>query len=82
MATSAMGGDDPAVPVPGILPGTGQYGAHHLLLRHPRLHIRLQPGHQDEGNFFSRENFQEEKAKPLNIEKDPSEKRNVFKAEM
>jgi uncharacterized C2H2 Zn-finger protein len=50
--------------VPGLLPGPGKQWADHLFLPHHRLHLLLQPGHQGEGNFSSRENDQEEKPGP------------------
>ena len=45
------------------------------------IHLRLQPGHQCEGYFFRYENNQEEKAKPLNLEEEHSEKEIILEAE-
>ena len=59
------------VPVPGLLPGTGQH----------KLHILFYSGHHGEGFFSCCEKYQKAKAKPLNIEDGPWEKGRVFKAE-
>ena len=82
MATSILSGGEPVLEtVPGLLPGPGKQWADHLFFHHPQLHILLQPGHQGEGNFSSREDDQEEKTESLNTEEKPSKKRTVHKKE-